>query len=72
MPSIGSIWMLVAALTISVTFLANSVALNNALCNDLVRRPQDAGSAVALFTLGSQPDRGNSADRDRLLCRRDR
>ncbi|HEY1412595.1 MAG TPA: MFS transporter, partial [Rhodopila sp.] len=27
-PSIGSIWMLVAALTISVTFLANSVALN--------------------------------------------
>jgi MFS family permease len=52
-PSIGSIWLLVAALTISVTFLANSVALNTALCNDLVRRPQDAGSAVALFTLGS-------------------
>lgn len=52
-PSIGSIWMLVAALTISVTFLANSVALNNALCNDLVRRPQDAGSAIALFTLGA-------------------
>jgi ACS family D-galactonate transporter-like MFS transporter len=52
-PSIGSVWLLVAALTVSVTFLANSVALNTALCNDLVRRPQDAGSAVALFTLGS-------------------
>jgi ACS family glucarate transporter-like MFS transporter len=52
-PFLGSIWMIVAALTVSVTFLANGISLNTALCNDLVRRPQDAGTAVALFTLGA-------------------
>ncbi len=50
-PSIQSIWLIVAVLTVSVTFLANGISLNTALCNDLVRRPQDAGTAVALFTL---------------------
>ncbi|WP_428375245.1 MFS transporter [Lichenicoccus sp.] len=50
-PAIGATWILVAALTVSVSFLANGIALNTALCNDLIRRPQDAGTAVALFTL---------------------
>ncbi len=51
--SVASVWLIVALLTISVTFLANGISLNTALCNDLVRRPVDAGTAVALFTLGS-------------------
>lgn len=49
-PQVTSVWMIVALLTVSVTFLANGVALNTALCNDLVRRPADAATAVALFT----------------------
>ncbi|MDR3535840.1 MAG: MFS transporter [Acetobacteraceae bacterium] len=52
-PQVESVWLIVAMLTISVTFLANGISLNTALCNDLVRRPADAGTAVALFTLGS-------------------
>lgn len=52
-PSVDSVWVIVALLTISVTFLANGISLNTALCNDLVRRPVDAGTAVALFTLGA-------------------
>jgi ACS family glucarate transporter-like MFS transporter len=52
-PLLDSIWLIVAVLTVSVTFLANGISLNTALCNDLVRRPQDAGTAVALFTLGA-------------------
>ncbi|MFI4999309.1 MAG: MFS transporter [Reyranellales bacterium] len=52
-PQVDSVWLIVALLTISVTFLANGISLNTALCNDLVRRPEDAGTAVALFTLGA-------------------
>jgi len=33
-PFLASIWLIVAALTISVTFLANGISLNTALCND--------------------------------------
>jgi len=52
-PQVESVWVIVALLTVSVTFLANGISLNTALCNDLVRRPEDAGTAVALFTLGA-------------------
>ena len=52
-PQVDSVWVIVALLTISVTFLANGISLNTALCNDLVRHPEDAGTAVALFTLGA-------------------
>jgi ACS family glucarate transporter-like MFS transporter len=52
-PQVDSVWVIVALLTVSVTFLANGISLNTALCNDLVRRPEDAGTAVALFTLGA-------------------
>ncbi len=50
-PQVDNVWVIVALLTVSVTFLANGVSLNTALCNDLVVRPGDAGTAVALFTL---------------------
>jgi len=50
-PQVDSVWLIVVLLTVSVTFLANGVSLNTALCNDLVVRPEDAGTAVALFTL---------------------
>jgi dipeptide/tripeptide permease len=36
-----------------VTFLANAISLNSALCNDLVVRPADSGKAIALFTSGA-------------------
>jgi MFS transporter, ACS family, D-galactonate transporter len=49
-PQVESIGVIVLLLAISVTFLANGVALNTALCNDLVRRPADAATAIALFT----------------------
>ncbi len=52
-PQVNSVWVIVALLTVSVTFLANGISLNTALCNDLVVRPADAGTAVALFTLGA-------------------
>jgi ACS family glucarate transporter-like MFS transporter len=52
-PQVDNVWVIVALLTVSVTFLANGISLNTALCNDLVRRPEDAGTAVALFTLGA-------------------
>ncbi|MGA3398225.1 MAG: MFS transporter [Acetobacteraceae bacterium] len=52
-PQVNSVWLIVALLTVSVTFLANGISLNTALCNDLVVRPADAGTAVALFTLGA-------------------
>jgi ACS family glucarate transporter-like MFS transporter len=50
---VDNVWVIVALLTVSVTFLANGISLNTALCNDLVVRPEDAGTAVALFTLGA-------------------
>jgi ACS family D-galactonate transporter-like MFS transporter len=52
-PQVDSVWVIVALLTVSVTFLANGISLNTALCNDLVVRPAYAGTAVALFTLGA-------------------
>jgi MFS transporter, ACS family, D-galactonate transporter len=49
-PQVESVGIIVLLLAISVTFLANGVALNTALCNDLVRNPADAATAIALFT----------------------
>ncbi|MGC1301948.1 MAG: MFS transporter, partial [Caulobacteraceae bacterium] len=46
-------WPLIAVLAIAVTFLANAISLNAALCNDLVRSPADCGKAIGLFTSGS-------------------
>jgi MFS family permease len=52
-PWLGSTAAVIAVLAVSVTFLANAISLNAVLCNDLVRRPGDAGKAIALFTAGS-------------------
>lgn len=46
-------WPLVAVLAVAVTFLANAISLNSALCNDLVRLPADSGKAIGLFTSGA-------------------
>jgi MFS family permease len=50
MPTTGAV---IAVLTISVTFLANAISLNAALCNDLVLHPADSGKAIAIFTCGA-------------------
>ena len=52
-PWVPSIGWLVAVLAVAVTFLANAISLNSALCNDLVVRPADSGKAIALFTSGA-------------------
>lgn len=52
-PWLPSTAWLVFVLAVSVTFLANAISLNAALCNDLVRHPADAGTAIALFTSGA-------------------
>lgn len=52
-PWLPSTAWLVSVLAISVTFLANAISLNAALCNDLVRQPADCGTAIALFTSGA-------------------
>ncbi len=46
-------WPLIVVLAIAVTFLANAISLNAALCNDLVRLPSDSGKAIGLFTSGA-------------------
>ncbi len=46
-------WLLIVVLAIAVTFLANAISLNAALCNDLVRLPSDSGKAIGLFTSGA-------------------
>jgi ACS family glucarate transporter-like MFS transporter len=50
---VDSVWVIVGLLTISVTFLANGIALNQALVNDLVLRPADVGTAAALQTVAA-------------------
>jgi MFS family permease len=52
-PWVTSIGWLVVVLAIAVTFLANAISLNAAVCNDLVVRPADSGKAIALFTSGA-------------------
>ncbi len=52
-PWLPTTWALIAVLTISVTFLANAISLNSALCNDLVVHPADSGKAIAIFTCGA-------------------
>jgi MFS family permease len=52
-PWLPTTWSLVVVLAIAVTFLANAISLNSALCNDLVREPSASGKAIALFTSGA-------------------
>jgi ACS family glucarate transporter-like MFS transporter len=52
-PWLPSIWSLVLVLAIAVTFLANAISLNAALCNDLVLNPADSGKAIGIFTCGA-------------------
>ena len=52
-PWLEQTWMVVLALTIAVTFLANAISLNTILCNDLVRNPGNASKANAMFTSGA-------------------
>src|ERR1700761_3324588 len=52
-PWLEQTWMVVLALTIAVTFLANAISLNTILCNDLVRNPGNASKANAIFTSGA-------------------
>jgi MFS family permease len=52
-PWLDQTWMVVLALTIAVTFLANAISLNTVLCNDLVRNPGNASKANAMFTSGA-------------------
>ncbi len=52
-PWLPSMTWVVAVLAVAVTFLANAISLNSALCNDLVRNPADSGKAIALFTSGA-------------------
>jgi len=52
-PWLPTTWSLVLVLAIAVTFLANAISLNSALCNDLVLQPGDSGKAIALFTSGA-------------------
>jgi len=52
-PWLPTTWSVVLVLAISVTFLANAISLNSALCNDLVRNSADSGKAIAVFTSGA-------------------
>jgi ACS family glucarate transporter-like MFS transporter len=52
-PWLPTTGLLVLVLAISVTFLANAISLNSALCNDLVVHPGDSGKAIGLFTSGA-------------------
>lgn len=52
-PWLPNTWSLIAVLTVAVTFLANAISLNSALCNDLVVHPADSGKAIAIFTCGA-------------------
>jgi MFS family permease len=52
-PWLEPTWTVVLALTIAMTFLANAISLNAALCNDLVRNAANASKALALFTSGA-------------------
>jgi hypothetical protein len=62
----------VAALTVSITFLANSVALNTALGQRSGAPAMGLLQCDRAFHLGQKPGGGDIADRHRLLCRRDR
>jgi ACS family D-galactonate transporter-like MFS transporter len=52
-PWLPTTWSVVLVLAVAVTFLANAISLNSALCNDLVLQPGDSGKAIALFTSGA-------------------
>jgi ACS family glucarate transporter-like MFS transporter len=51
-PYVGSIWLLAALLTVSLTCVCTASATNFALTNDLLRTPSAAGTAFSLVILG--------------------
>ena len=65
-PQVNSVWVIVALLTVSVTFLANGISLNTALCNDLVVRPGRCRHRGGAVHTRRQPGGLRIADRDRL------
>jgi ACS family glucarate transporter-like MFS transporter len=51
-PYVGSIWLLAALLTVSLTCVCTASATNFALTNDLLRTPSAAGTTFSLVILG--------------------
>lgn len=52
MPFVGSLWLVVALIAVTLTFISAASAMNFALTNDLLQTPRSAGSAIAIQTVG--------------------
>ncbi|HEX3573224.1 MAG TPA: MFS transporter [Rhodopila sp.] len=51
-PLVGSAWLILGLITVSLTGLASASSLNFALLNDLLPNPRDVGVATAFMVLG--------------------
>jgi MFS family permease len=52
LPFVDALWLAVALITVSLTFISTASAMNFALTNDLLRTPGSAGKAIAVQTVG--------------------
>jgi ACS family glucarate transporter-like MFS transporter len=51
-PLVGSVWVILGLIAISLTGIASTTSLNFALLNDLLRKPQDVGVAMGFLVVG--------------------
>jgi MFS family permease len=52
LPFVGSLWLVVALIAVTLTFISTASAMNFALTNDLLQTPRSAGRAIAIQTVG--------------------